>query len=285
MKYNININQKALSGSGLDIVDGAILDFLITFCGSVSNKIQEQRDGTWTWIDYQTLLDDMPMLGIKDKSALSRRINKIRDAGFIETKQKRDGRLFVNLTKKVDELFFDRCSITTPVVEKSTDPLFNNNTPVVLKQPIIILDNNTNTNTSAKADTHPFKEGGKLPESRGKSYVLRVLSIYNTLWKEKYGFAPKINIGMFGKMLKPLMENYTELQIASMLLVFFNWHGMTGSDDFEYQKVLRATFNFGWFVKSTNNYEVYLRNVVGIKLDDEQEVRKFVAEGIHKLST
>ncbi|MFK5173531.1 hypothetical protein ACI3QN_13540, partial [Propionibacterium freudenreichii] len=68
---------------------------------------------------------------------------------------------------------------------------------------------------------------------------------------------------MFGKMLKPLMENYTELQIASMLLVFFNWHGMTGSDDFEYQKVLRATFNFGWFVKSTNNYEVYLRNVVG----------------------
>ena len=53
-------------------------------------KIEEQRkqdeDGTWTWINYRTLLDDMPLLEINSPGALTPRIKKIEEAGFIKTK-------------------------------------------------------------------------------------------------------------------------------------------------------------------------------------------------------
>jgi hypothetical protein len=130
-----------------------------------------------------------------------------------------------------------------------------------------------------------FKEtvSGQLPINRGKNYIQRVLSIYTSLFRDKYGFHPQLPIGRFGKALKTLIKTHTELQIAALLIVFFEWQGMDGSDSFERDKLLKVTHNHGWFFSSVNKYEAYLRNVFGLKFDDEEEVRNFVSTNMNAI--
>jgi len=120
----------------------------------------------------------------------------------------------------------------------------------------------------------------ELPIQRGNSYIKRILSIYSDLFRNKYGFHPKVTMGKFGSLMKALHENLSEVQIAALLIVFFNWKGMTNSDAFEEKKLLGATHNPGWFSSSINQYEAYIRNVWGLNFDDENEVVKFVSKAM-----
>ncbi len=115
MKYNININQKALSvlGPEMDILDAAILEYIKSMCNSVSEKISGKRieddKGVWTWIDLGTLITDMPLLrlSLKSKGALARRVKKIESCGFVTTMRrtvKSHIRLFFKLEAKINEL-------------------------------------------------------------------------------------------------------------------------------------------------------------------------------------
>lgn len=126
-------------------------------------------------------------------------------------------------------------------------------------------------------------ENGQLPLIRGKTYILRVLSIYKDLFRDKYNTEPTIDIARFGKALKSLMQTKTELQVAALLVCFFNWHGITGYDQFENDKLLKATFNPFWFFSTVTSYEIYLRNVFGLDLDDELKVKEFVATSMTSL--
>lgn len=122
-----------------------------------------------------------------------------------------------------------------------------------------------------------------LPETRGKTYILRILSVYNELYFDKYGRKPFIVFGKFGSLVKQLIDHYTELQIAAMLITFFNWRGMEGDDGFSEQKIINAIHNFGWFFSTVNSYEVYLCNVHGLDFDNEDEVRNFVEKSLQDL--
>lgn len=126
---------------------------------------------------------------------------------------------------------------------------------------------------------------GQLPVQRGKTYILRILSIYGDLFRAKYGFQPTITFAKYGRLLKTLMEHHTEMQIAALLCVFFNWRGMTDDNDFEEQKLQGAGHSLGWFFNSVNQYEAYTRNVLGVDFEDEKAVREFVVEQIRSLST
>jgi len=109
MKYNININQLVLSKTTLDVVDGAILDYIVFYCNSKNKKIEKQRvvkDGVvWTWINLKTLLEDMPLLRIKSISSLSVRIKKISSEKFIDTVRFGHQKLFVKTNSYTDKLF------------------------------------------------------------------------------------------------------------------------------------------------------------------------------------
>ncbi len=118
----------------------------------------------------------------------------------------------------------------------------------------------------------------QLPDNRGKTYILRVLSIYKDLFRNKYGFDPQIAIPRVSKLIKDLAGRYTEFQIAALLIVFFNWAGMTGGDQFEADKLTKAANPFGWFYSSITQYEVYLRNIHHLEFDNPDAVRKFVID-------
>ncbi len=122
-----------------------------------------------------------------------------------------------------------------------------------------------------------------LPETRGKTYILRILSVYCDLFKDKYGFQPSLSFGKLGKLIKSLMESHTELQIAAMLIVFFNWAGMDGGSDFDRDKLVNAAHSFGWFYGTINQYEIYLRNIQRLEFDNEEKVREFVGRSLLSL--
>lgn len=119
-----------------------------------------------------------------------------------------------------------------------------------------------------------------LPQSRGKTYIQRIISVYSDLFKDKYGFYPTINFGRTGKLIQSLIDNKTELQIAALLIVYFDWSGIDGGDEFEREKLLKACYPFGWFYSSINQYEVWIRNVYKLEFDNEEVVKEFVAQNM-----
>jgi len=116
MKYNIQINQLALHKTNLDLSDCAILDYLYIYCNSLNEKIDRQRikdeEGNWTWLDYKNLIKEMPLLKIKSSGAITPRIKKIEKEGFIRVKRVGHQKLYIRLTKKIDEIFFNKENIT-----------------------------------------------------------------------------------------------------------------------------------------------------------------------------
>ena len=155
--------------------------------------------------------------------------------------------------------------------------------PQIGSQTIPSINNThiTVDNTQAKED----KKGGELNVRLGKNYILRLFKVYSILFEDKFGFKPKINMGLFGKTIKSLVSDKTEIQIATLLVVFFNWRGMSGSDEYAHQRLVDATFNISWFKSSINSYEAYARNVICIDLDNEINVREFLKDNLSKLST
>ena len=86
MQYHISINQKCLQEHfpELDIIDAAIYDFIRQFMASDKIERLQQGDQTWYWISYKKILDEMPILGIKSKDAVYRRVRRLAEAGIFK---------------------------------------------------------------------------------------------------------------------------------------------------------------------------------------------------------
>ena len=271
MKYNIIINQKELADTKLDIKDAAILDYLIMYCSSKSEKIEKQRIAGATWINYQALIDDLPMLRITTGQSLTPRFKKIVEAGYITSKIKTvkgNKNLFVKLTQKVDSLFvetIDSISLSkeVPRENKSITRETNDNH---------YTTDNTTTNNYTKDYIY------SLPEILGKNYQKRIWNFYTLVWHKRYGFDPDVNWKILGKQIKGLYESYSEYQVAVLILTHFDWHGASGSDEFAYKRLVEACFPFNWIQTSTSAYKAHQCNVRGLKFDSEEACKKVIDE-------
>ena len=107
MKYFISINQLVLAKTKLTLVDAAVLDWIVAICNSKNKKIEKQRIDGMTWINYNALLIDMPLLKSSSKMIVSRAVKTITEAGYIQTKRISNQRLYASLTPKIDTLIFD----------------------------------------------------------------------------------------------------------------------------------------------------------------------------------
>ena len=110
MKYNININQKALSKYDIDLKDMAIFDYIHVMCASVNKNIEKERFKGHTWINYERLIKDMPALRIKSRNTISARITSLEKAGLITTEKKMvkgHRRVFVKMTTQSDSVFVE----------------------------------------------------------------------------------------------------------------------------------------------------------------------------------
>ena len=151
MKYTIYINQKELCKTDFDLVDGAILDYLYFICNSKNEKINKQRINGYTWVDYKKILNDNPMLRIKSTGALTRRVKKMEDTGFIKSIERRKNGhklKYFDLTKKSNSLF-----------TQTHDPIHENENPIHLKaypidedEPISTIKDYTIKNNTIKIE-------------------------------------------------------------------------------------------------------------------------------------
>ncbi len=146
LKYYISVNQLVLAEyPDLDVVDGAILDYLFVLCNSRNKKVEYHRQAGWTWIDYKTLLEQMPLLRMKSRAALAKRIEKIEKAGFIATQRIGNQKTYAMLTETVEKLYVYTNSSEKPFVK-------TNRAVRVDEQPSI---NKNNRLTTVKKTTYP----------------------------------------------------------------------------------------------------------------------------------
>lgn len=144
---------------------------------------------------------------------------------------------------------------------------------------------NTSENTQ-RIDTQPssLQEYSNLPGLIGKTPLARLVKVYSIKFRDLYGFEPQVmNWAQLGRFFKDMLKNYTEWQIAAMILLHFDWHGASGDDDFTFNRLSDRCFPLEWVPKASNAYRAYLQNSVGLEWDNNVSVRTWVTKIIQPL--
>ena len=104
MKYHILINQAGIVNSGLhtktDVIDWSLLDYIFSWQQSPNAARIDDK----VWINYKHLIAEMPLLGLNEKSGVSKRIKKVRELDLLETFQSPDD---CRLYAKTTELYYN----------------------------------------------------------------------------------------------------------------------------------------------------------------------------------
>lgn len=273
MKYNININQLGLADdTEITLSEASVIDWIHTFCGANNYKINKSKVDGWTWLSCQYLIDDMPLLRIKTRSGGRKLLNRLEALGYIEIK-KEPKKLFIKPTPKLDTLYTNsgyakKKDVSVSIPNCSPQDTYHN----------------TNSNTNNNTDTEEIITSKvTLPLQKGKTPRDRVLSVYSALYKNLYKVVYKINFGRDYKIVNSLLELYTEVQLARLLVIYFNWRGMSGTYEKEFIYLSGILFPLAMFKSKVNEFEVYSRNVLGDKLDDDNEILKVVGSHMSSL--
>ena len=100
MKFTILINQKQVVEAGLadktDLIDWSIIDYIQKFQTSTKAK----RLGSKVWINLTHLMNEMPLLGLNSKQAVSKRISKLKELGLLYIQYDDESKLYCEITDK-----------------------------------------------------------------------------------------------------------------------------------------------------------------------------------------
>lgn len=143
MKYTITINQHAIFVNGLvnktDIIDWAIVDYLKDFALYKKARKIVHKNEEYIWLNYKHLLVNMPLLNINSKSAITKRINRLKNLGLIKTIQNKDNTLYYTFTDRLIDIIFtkksdlEKAKNSAPVHSNITDPVHFGQTDPVLR--------------------------------------------------------------------------------------------------------------------------------------------------------
>lgn len=94
MKFTIlGFSQKQAVNMGLSVDELLVLRWFVDFYGSKRIIKISTEDGTYAWVNYQGLLDDMPIISC-NKRHLAERFQRLSDAGVLKHKTIRQGGVF-----------------------------------------------------------------------------------------------------------------------------------------------------------------------------------------------
>lgn len=197
----------------------------------------------------------------------------------------RSARQIQNLLKELQE----RGLITSEGDGKSRR-LFSNH-EVYYQQPRSELHPNHETgNTPTTKPTSPevkqlVEQGDKATkEAKPKSYYPFLIRLYRSLYEKELGVAPVINNhGKNQVLLKPLIDNFTQVQATAIMFAHFDWRGIDGKDDFAHGRIKNAGFPLSWIGNGISNYVTYLKNTAGVNFDSEEELKPVVEAWLKKL--
>ena len=85
MKRSImDYDQRAAVQLGLDMNDLLLIRWFVDFKGTEMMKHIVVDDQIYYWVHYQTVLDELPILGINNRDVLRRRFKKLCDIGILK---------------------------------------------------------------------------------------------------------------------------------------------------------------------------------------------------------
>ncbi len=103
-QYTIIIRQKAFVDYKVKISLelAGLLDYLMRMCLETNPKIQAERKDGFTWVGYNKILSDMPLLTGRSPASMTNKIDRLEKLGLINTKiisKRGKPRKFIKLTK------------------------------------------------------------------------------------------------------------------------------------------------------------------------------------------
>jgi len=117
MKAYITINQQALSQiKNIDLIDATIFRYIFDFSVSGNaNKIVENNH-IYIWVSYQKIIDDNPLLGIKNKRAIEKRVKKLVDNNLLDKKIYKElgNKTYFSITQFAYDLTIENKGVCTP---------------------------------------------------------------------------------------------------------------------------------------------------------------------------
>lgn len=266
MKYTImGFSQERVmelneSGCNIDITDLAILNWLEKISNS-PKVVKEVIDGNaYFWVNYQSLLDDMPILGIK-KRMLYARLQKMVDAGILSHQVKKQGGTFsmYAFSNVYDQLVFSENNKQFNAnpqqnngygMQKSADgsaKKCREGVQKIAEQNNRLLDNPfekepfTKTNIICSSDDEPKKKDASKSE---------IESFFKSVWKL---YPKKRGLGQVSQSAKKALCSYGYEQVERAINRYLGELRRTGKE--EYMKNGSTFFNSGIVDYLDDNYE------------------------------
>lgn len=85
MKFTImGFNQQSMIDLKLDLKDAMILRYFVDFKGSNNMKTTIHNNEEYYWLYYEKVIEDIPMIKIKDTTTLGRRLKVLCSKGLLE---------------------------------------------------------------------------------------------------------------------------------------------------------------------------------------------------------
>ena len=81
MLYNLNLNQKAIieSGFDIDVKDSIIMMYIKMRMSNQDSKKITRKNSVYVRVAYSQFIKNLPILKIKSKRAMSRRLYKLEE--------------------------------------------------------------------------------------------------------------------------------------------------------------------------------------------------------------
>lgn len=127
MKYTIEgLSQAKLLEWGLDSVDAVILRWFADFYHGSRMKVLQHDGKEYRWLQYQHVIDELPICGISDRDAMANRFRKYVRCGLMELKVWKVCGVFTYF--RLVPAAWDELTSSTPV-DKPVDQPVDNQTP------------------------------------------------------------------------------------------------------------------------------------------------------------
>jgi len=93
--YNVNVSQVGAVNCGLmglvDIVDLSIFNSIVKFTNWEGCEWITDQDGRWFWYSWKNVVKRLPFSGLKTRSPIKKRINKLVNCGLLEARYSAPG--------------------------------------------------------------------------------------------------------------------------------------------------------------------------------------------------
>lgn len=264
-------------------IEKAILLYNIDFWlkTNKANKKNKREFGGkeyyWTFNSASSFKELFPYMKV---SSISRWLKELEDNGAL-------------ISGKFNKLGYDKTKWYTTkdyVIEKSVSQneqsIAQNEQPIPDNKHKIINTDILPPVVVVTTDIIPPKK--TLPENRGNSPVARIDSIYGTLFHREYGFYPQVtSLPSRRKVFKELLASYTEIQLAYLLIVYFNWNGMDDNSPKDRDWFKKKTFDVFTFRFNLEKFLAYTKNVsgYGAEFDDSDLLVPIVGKYFLSLSS